>query len=479
MVPLALALGGVGGCAVNPATGESTFTGLMSHEDEVRIGRQEHPKIVKAFGGEYGSPDLRRYVDSIGQLLVRTAERRDLKFTFTVLNSDIVNAFATPGGYIYISRGLMALAGNEAELAAVLGHEIGHVAALHHAQRMGQDLLANILVTGLGVVVGGPAGDLGGLVAEGVLRSYSREHEYQADDLGIRYLARAGYDPKAMSGFLTRMRADAQLQARIHNESSDKVDQFNYLATHPAPIERVQRATTNAATAQVRNPMLATDVYLKKIDGIIYGDDPEQGFVRGRSFLHPKLRFRFDVPPGFRLFNSERSVSALGPRGTRIVFDRAPQPSDGPMRNYVTDVWARGARLLNVESLTINGMPAAVATTEARTSEGVRAARLIAIRVDLQTIYRFVFLAPPAEMTRYLVDFRRTSYSFRRLTPAEAAALKPLHIRTIRAAAGDTVRSLAARQPDGEFREERLRVLNGLGPNQEIVPGQMVKVVTE
>ena len=174
------------GCTTNPATGQPTFTGLMTTAEEIRIGREQHPQIVKAFGGEYGSPELRKYVASIGALLARTVERKDLSYTFTILNSNIVNAFAIPGGYVYVTRGLLALAGDEAELAGVLGHELGHLAALHHAQRAGQDLLAGILITGVSIAAGREIAQAGDILAQTVLRGFSREQESQADDLGIR-----------------------------------------------------------------------------------------------------------------------------------------------------------------------------------------------------------------------------------------------------------------------------------------------------
>ncbi len=202
------------GCAQNPATGGTAFTGGLSQDQEIRMGRENHPKIIKEFGGEYGTPDLKRYVDGIGQLLANTAERRDLKFTFTVLNSDIINAFATPGGYVYITRGLMALADNEAQLAGVLAHEIGHITALHHARRHGQSLLANIGLAAVGILGGQSAAQLGQIGAVSLLQGFSRENEYEADELGVRDLSRAGFDPTAMAGFLSKLRADSQLAAK-------------------------------------------------------------------------------------------------------------------------------------------------------------------------------------------------------------------------------------------------------------------------
>ncbi len=476
LVPL---LGAALGCTVNPATGENTFIGTMDSEDEIRIGRQQHPKILKAFGGEYGTPELRRYVASIGNLLSRTVERRNLKYTFTVLNSGIVNAFALPGGYVYISRGLLALAGNEGELAAVLAHELGHITALHHAQRSGQDLLANLLVTGLGIAAGRGASDVGGLLAQSVLRGNSREHERQSDQLGIRYMARAGYDPMTMANFLRRMRANSRLQAKRRGESPDKVDRFNYMATHPAPAERVQKAQAIARATPVANPMKATRIYLSKINGMLFGDDPEQGFVRGNSFAHPKLRFRFKVPKGFRLFNSSRSVVALGPAGARIIFDRASKPIDGPMRYYLSKIWARNLKLSNLDTITINGLKAATATSDLNTDKGWRDVRLVAIRIDLQTIYRFMFVTPPADTEKLALPLRRTTYSFRRLTASEASKLRPLRIKIVTVRRGDTVASMARRMSFSNFARERFEVLNGLRAGARLVAGQRVKLVAD
>lgn len=476
----AVILSSLSGCTVNPATGEQVFTGGMSASQELAIGRQQHPQIIKAFGGEYGTPEFRRYIDGIGQLLARTVERKNFKYKFTVLNSGIVNAFALPGGYIYISRGLLALAETEAEVAGVLAHELGHINALHHGRRQGQEMLAGLGVAIAGAAVGREVAELGSVVAQGALRSYSREHELESDTLALRYMARAGYDTGAMVEFLSKMRDDTRLEAKRLGKSPDKADEFNYLATHPAPIERVRRASAQAAQYRVRNPIVGRDVYLRKIAGMLYGDDPEQGFVRGRVFVHPKLRFRFEVPKGFTLFNSDRAVIAKGPNDATIVFDSARKPSDGPVRYYLTDVWVPRARLQNVETLTVNGMEAATAITNAGTRSGQRNVRLLAIRKNLHTIYRFLFLTHPRDTRRWSTDFRRTSHSFRILSKAEADRFKPLRVRTVRVKRGDTDASLARRMANGdEFALERFRVLNGLRGNKRLRAGQLVKIVSE
>lgn len=466
------------GCAKNPATGGTAFTGGLSQAQEIRMGRENHPKIIKEFGGEYGTPALKRYVDGIGQVLARTSERPDLKFTFTVLNSDIINAFATPGGYVYITRGLMALADNEAQLAGVLAHEIGHITALHHARRHGQSLLANIGLAAVGILGGRQVAQVGQLGAVTLLQSFSRENEYEADELGVRYLSRVGFDPVAMAGFLAKLRSDSRLRALQRGESPDKVDQFNYLATHPAPAARVQRAMALARQKNVKNPMTARDVYLSKLDGLLYGSDPKEGFIRGREFLHPNLRFAFSVPDGFNLMNSSKAVYAFGPNKSRIIFDRASKPVDGSMEYYVGRIWGGKMRLQNLETIRVNGLEAATATTQLKTSNGTFDARLTAYRIDTQTIYRMIFLTAGADTKRLSTGLRRTTYSFRRLTAAEASRLRPLVLRIITVQRGDTVQSLARRMPYSDYQLERFEVLNGISRNDRLRPGQKLKMVT-
>ncbi len=465
------------GCAKNPATGGTTFTGGLSQADEIQMGRQNHPKIIKEFGGEYGTPELKRYVDGIGQLLAKTSERSDLQFKFTVLNSDIINAFATPGGYVYITRGLMALADNEAQLAGVLAHEIGHITALHHARRHGQSLLANIGLAAVGILAPRQAAQVGQLGAVSLLQSFSRDNEYEADGLGVRYLSRAGFDPAAMAGFLAKLRADTRLTALRRGESPDTVDQFNYLATHPAPAARVKRATALARQTNVRNPMTAKDIYLSKLDGLLYGGDPTEGFIRGQDFLHPKLRFAFSVPTGFHLMNSSKAVHAFGPNKSRIIFDRASKPADGSMEYYLSRIWGGKMRLRGLETIRVNGLDAATATTQIRTSNGTFDARLTAYRIDTQTIYRMIFLTTGADTKGLATGLRRTTYSFRTLSPAEASRLRPLVLRIITARRGDTVESLARRLPYSDYKVERFEVLNGISRKDRLRPGQKLKLV--
>ena len=468
----------VSGCETAPATGRTIFTGGMSSEDEIALGAREHQKIVPEFGGAYDDPELTAYVDSIGSLLAKTSELPDLDFTFTVLDSPIVNAFALPGGYVYVTRGLLALAADEAELAGVLAHEVGHVTARHSAERYGQAVTASIVQGGLGILFGGQAANAAGAVGGLALRSYSRDQEFEADLLGIRYLTRAGYEPRAMATFLQHLQADSRLSAEMAGQPG-KADDFNIMQTHPRTADRVEAAIRQAGIKSVRDPMRPRDVYLRKIDGMVYGDSPDQGIVRGRSFLHGKLNFAFEVPEGFQLVNAPRAVAARGPNGSGIIFDQSKGAGDMAISSYLTQVWAKGVALNDVETISVNGMPAATGQIRQNTREGPRDIRLVAFRYDAQTIYRMLFVTSPESTAALVKPFRETTYSFRKLTPEEAAAIKPLRVRVHTVRAGETPRAIAARMPLEAYALQRFLVLNGLNENSGLKAGQKVKVISE
>jgi len=476
---LVTVLPGASGCTVNPATGESSFTGMMSESEEVRIGRQSHPQVLAEFGGAYEDPGLDRYIDSLGQLLAHASDRPNLQYHFTVLDSPIVNAFATPGGYVYITRGLLALANNESELAGVLAHEIGHVAARHAAERQSQAVLASLPGIFTGVVTGSDT--LAQAVNSGAaahLQSYSRDQEYQADLLGVRYLSRTNYDPLGMASFLGQLQANDRLDAEVMGKP-EMADQFSIMSTHPRTADRIQRAIQEAGGTQVSAPLVERDLYLSKIDGLRYGDEPEQGFIRDREFLHPILRFGFTVPPGFHMANSADAVIAQRADGAAILLSSTQKFTSPRMIDYLTDEWAPRLQMTDAETIDVNGMEAATGSGQLELKSGVRDVRLVAIRFDSDTIFRFLFLSKPEQTAALARDLQQTTYSFRRLSPAEAARLHPQSIRIVTVRAGDTVAKLAAKMPFPDFREQRFRVLNGLSPTDQVTPGQHVKLIVE
>lgn len=469
-----LSLLALAGCSVNPATGDRQFTAFMSPSQERQIGAQQDQEITKQFGGVYEDPEITEYVDGIGQRLAQYGERPELSYSFTVLDSDIVNAFALPGGYIYITRGLLAIGYDEAEIAGVIAHEIGHVTARHSAERYSQSVLAQLGGAVLGATVNGAlANQVYGLGANLYLQSYSRDQEYEADSLGVRYLSRAGYDPYAMADFLSGLRAHSRLQAAIAGDPS-AADRFSLFASHPRTDKRVLEAVRKAGGAAAPGQgTRARDRYLDAVDGMAYGGSRKQGFVRGRAFIHPDLRFRFEVPQGFNIINGQAQVSAVGRDDAALVFDMAPAGNARGPDAYLSRVWAQGARLSSLERITVNGMPAATAVTRRDGAE----LRLVAIQGDGGRMFRFVFRATPRVMDGLDAAFRKTTYSFERLSRSEAANYEPLRIDVVEVAEGETVESLARQLPFDDFRVERFRVLNGLNDGETLSPGQRVKVL--
>jgi predicted Zn-dependent protease len=374
----ALALPAACARVVNPATGQTEFT-AMSPEQELQIGKEQHPQILTQFGGAYADPELQAYVTRIGAQLQAVSELPELDFRFTVLNSEMINAFALPGGYVYITRGLLALADNEAELAGVMAHEIGHVTARHSAQRYSHGVMAQggltIGAILAGVLGGGAAADLvqqaGGVGAQAYLAGYSRDQEFQADELGVRYLARAGYDPTAMSSFLGKLERNDQLMRQLAGK--DGADPASsWFASHPRTPDRILRAAEQASAATPGAGRIGRDEYLAQIDGMIYGEDPSQGFVRGRTFAHPDLRFAFDVPPGYRIVNTPQAVIGQAPNSL-MKFDSARLPEGRDIGAYLARDWAKelGAGSLGeVARSQVNGMPAASAVAAGQLDDG-------------------------------------------------------------------------------------------------------------
>lgn len=465
-------------CSVNPATGGRDFTAFMSPQDELRVGREQHPKIMQEFGGAYDHARATAYVNAVGQKLARVSDLPNLQYTFTVLDSDVINAFALPGGYVYISRGLLALANTEAEIAGVLAHEIGHVTARHSAQRYSSSVVASLGTALLGAVAGSGAAQLGQQGAALYLQGYSRDQEFEADILGVRYLARAGYETGSMASFLASLESYSALEAKVSN-LPDPASRYNIMSTHPRTGDRVVAATKAAQATQVANPRIGNIDHLNAIDGIVFGDSDGQGFVRDRIFAHKILGFQFEVPKGFNLSNGTRQVVARGPDNALIVFDSDSKAPRGSMAAYLTRTWAPSAQLSGVETLNINGLDAASGAARISGNSGAMDVRLVAIRFSASQVYRFLFVTPPAVTQQLSEPLRRTTFSFRRLSDREKVRLKAWQVATPKAAPGTSVAKLSRGLPLPGPKEEWFRVLNGLRPGSEPFANQRVKLVVE
>ncbi|MBM3526158.1 MAG: peptidase M48, partial [Alphaproteobacteria bacterium] len=424
---------------------------------------------------------------SVGRRLAARSEMPDIEWHYTVLNSDVVNAFALPCGYVYITRGLLALAGSEAELAGVLGHETAHVTARHTAQRIarGNAAAAGATIVGVAVAVltgssvaAQAATQVAGAGAQTYLAGYSRDQEFQADELGVVYLSRASYDPLSMAQFLEKLQEDTRLTAELMGRP-ESADSFSIMQSHPRTPDRVRKAIEEAGeVGRVANPRVGRDEYLRVIDGMAWGGDPDNGFVKNNVFIHPSLRFKFAVPPGFRMFNSDTAVAALGPDNARIIFDRvgrSAERSAEPLMNAL-----RQSQFQNIEAITVDRLPAATGARVVQTRDGQRLdLRAVLIRGEPDTVWRFQFVTQPGVTERYGEAFRRTTYSFDQLTPQQAAAERPFRIRLVRVGPNDTQDSLARRMATTDLPLRRFQVINGLKPEDRPRAGQIVKIIGE
>ena len=451
----------------------------MSPEQENQVGAEEHEKILAQFG-LYENRAVQDYVSAVGAKVVADTERPDVQYKFFVLDSPVVNAFALPGGYIYISRGLLALANSEAELASVLGHEAGHITGRHSADRYSRGVVTSLGTSILSAAIGqtGVSQALG-IGSDLYLKSYSRSQENEADTLGIRYMARAGYDPKASTSFLTSLQRYSVLENRLQGREDEGV---SYFSTHPATDERVNK--TRAETAAVSGGTLNREGYLQKIDGIVYGDSARQGFTResenGSDFYHPGLGFTFHVPRGYQIANGPSEVVAVAKDGPIIIFDMAANPQGSDPFTYLTQGWMSGdVKLTEPERITVNGMNAAAAAFNGQVNGKPMTIRLVAIAYAPDRFARFQIAIPPGTGAGQMDDLKRTTYSFRGLSAVEKQQIRPYRIDIVTAGVNDTMAEMARQMPFADYREERFALLNDLLPGAQLQAGQRYKMVVK
>lgn len=452
---------------------------------DIAEAQQQHAELVQELGGAETGPRA-SYVEAVGRRigaytgLVNAGQA----LRFTTLNSAVENAFSVPGGYVYVTRQLMGLMDDESQLAFALGHETAHIAANHahiREQYSRRNNASGVLGQVLGAVLGNTV--FGSMVNQSTQQaarlrtlSFSREQEYQADILAMRYIMAAGYDPAGGPGILAALSRASALQARLQGRSNRQTPEW--ASTHPLSENRMQRALAAArGTGRLGTGIRNRDGYLAQIDGMYFDDDPAQGIIDGPTFTHPDLRIQFRVPPGYLMQNGTYAVTVSGSAGKAQFSGGA---YSGSLETYVLRVFqelTRGRAQQAVpppQRLTINGMPAALTTTRVNTSSGVIDVTVIAYQWDPRRVYHFTV------MTRggYGVGpFGSMINSLRRITPAEAATIRPKVIDVVTVRPGDTVQSLASRMAYRDFKLERFLTLNGLAANSSLAPGQRVKLV--
>lgn len=479
---LACSLLAFAAAATPVAVGGQTAIQSISPQDKAQ-GAKAHPALVAEFGGAMNGAQA-SYVESVGKTIAVQSGLGNARsdFTVTLLNSPVNNAFAIPGGYVYVTRQLVALMNNEAELAGVLGHEVGHVAARHAAKRQSASQ-RNAVVGVLGqLLLGGLLGDsaigqLGQrLVSQGsqlLTLRYSRTQETEADNLGIAYLKRAGYDPRAMSSVLESLARQNQLEAQL-NGTSNRTPAW--ASTHPDPASRVRAALGRAGSGAAGQTN--RDVFLTRIAGLTYDDDPKQGVVDGRRFTHPMLRLQFEAPNGFFMVNGTRSVSIDGQTG-KGEFTTAAYAGD--LQAYIANAFAaltgqNQQRIVPnaIQRTTVNGIPAAYASTRVQTSSGQVDVTVFAYEFARDQAYHFVTISQAGQASAFSPMFA----SLRRIGASDANAVRARRLEVVTVKAGDTVQSLAARMAYPSAQLERFIVLNGLAANARLAAGQKVKIVT-
>jgi predicted Zn-dependent protease len=472
------------GAAVLVPAAASSQLRYLSQRDVAEAQRQ-HPELVAEFGGAETGPRA-AYVEGVGRRVAAFSGIANSTgaYHFTTLNSAVDNAFAVPGGYVYITRQLMALMNDEAELAFVLGHETGHIAANHARARQSaaaRNTILGVLGAVLGAAIGGDG--FGSLISQSAQQyarlatlSFSRDQEYQADTLGMRYMIQAGYDPLGGSTMLAALNRSASLEARVQGRENRATPEW--AQTHPLSVNRTQRAQAEAQrTGRAGRGLRNREQFLAQLEGIYVDDDPAQGVIDGRSFTHPDLRFQFSVPVGYLMQNSTRTVSISGSAG-QAQFSAGR--FNGDLASYINQVVYQltGGRsriaMAPPRQTQINGIPAMYSIGRATTRSGAVDVSVMAYAWDRDTAYHFVMLTRPGAG---IGPFAPMVDSLRRITPNEAGAIRPRIIDVVTVAPGDTPQTLARRMAYRDFQLDRFLMLNGLAANSRLAPGQKVKLV--
>lgn len=470
-LPLALLLAGCGDggtLAQDPA---------ISDKDRA-YGAEAHAQLLAEFGGAYAGSQA-AYVRGVGDKIAAAAGVQD-QCTFTLVNSDVANAFAVPGCYIYVTRGLLAIVTSEAELASVLGHELGHVLGQHAQRQERRSIWRTLGVIAVSVTGSERLTRLASQAGQYFGLRYSRKQEYEADDLGIGYLEGAGYDVYAGADMLSALeRQDKFMKATRGRDGARSVPEW--ALSHPLTEHRIERAYDVAKATGIADDAQPehAERYLAAVDGLLYGDDPEQGFVIGRRFAHPIMRISFEAPAGFSLTNSPQAIRLSGPNGLAGEFGGGAMPG-GDLQAYAEALVAHvignaPAEPVGATATTINGVQAIVTQLRVAVRDGSVPLSIAVYDGGGGQAYHLLIVSPPADTDAAAVG--ALIRSFRRLSPQEAAALRPRFVRTVKVAPGDTAATLVTRVTD-PAPLALFELLNGRAADMPVAPGETVKIVS-
>ena len=455
------------GCARNPATGANQLM-LVSESQEIQMGQQYDKEVIASIG-LYPDPALQTYIQELGSRLAATSERPKLPWTFRVVDDPAVNAFALPGGFIYVTRGLLAHMNSEAELASVMGHEIGHVTARHTAAQMSKEQLL-----GLGLAVGSIASSTferyAGTASQALgllFLKFSRDNENQADQLGLRYSGRANYDPRKMADVM-------KLLDKITQQSGSRLPEW--MATHPNPGNRLQHINTMLAAMpqDFAGTIVNRDSYERRLDGIIFGMNPREGFFKGTDFFHPDLRFRISFPSGWSTFNGKEAVAAMSPQQDAVIELTMVKEgnADQAARAFLS---AEGMQAGTVTRGRVNGLTSSEAPFGATTQSG--AVRGVAVFVEYGGgVYRLLGYGPESRWPTYQGVAQRALYSFGQLTDQAILNVQPQHVDVLVLDRRTTIADLAQQRP-APVPAATLSLINQVEVTTPLEPGRLVKWV--
>ncbi len=468
-------------CASNPVTGRPDLV-FSSEKGEIERAQQVHPMLLQQFGGPYDDIRLQQYVNEVGQRAAKASHRPDLQYTFTVLDSQEINAFTTGGGFVYITRGIMSYLNSEAELSAVLGHEIGHITARHPVRRQTQSTLSGIGAAAVGIFTG--SGDIAGLAnyaGAALISGYGRDMELEADRLGAEYLAKMGQDPDHMIDVVRLLKNQEMFEVqRAREENREPRIYHGVFSTHPDNDQRLREVVKAAATieAQAESIDAGRERYLQAIQGLPVGTSRAQGVLKGNRFYHANLGFTLAFPSGWVVENSASRVTAVSPRKDSILQMQAIAPPPNTNPQQLLSRLLAGKNAAPGEAIEINGMQGYTTTVRSeRTEFGITPARYVVVyHNNLAYVFAGASKASsgtPAADPLFMSSIR----TFRRLRNNEYALAEPYKIRIIRADANTRIADLAKASPLTEYAAETLRLLNNLYPDKEPQPGQLLKIV--
>lgn len=464
----------ISGCAINPVTGKKEMM-FFSEEEEIALGKESDPEIVKMYG-LYENQQLQNFINQKGQEMARISHRPQLNYEFKILDSPIVNAFALPGGYIYFTRGILTHFNNEAEFAGVLGHEIGHVTARHSARQQTKATVAEILL--IGGMLASPAIEEFADVAMGGLQllflKFSRDSESQSDELGVQYSTAIGYDAHHMANFFNTLK---------NMQDGEGGGLPTFLSTHPDPADRYEKVNSLADIAQQGSQQAQylenRDTYLKMIEGMIYGEDPRQGYVENNNFYHPEMRFQFPIPLKWTTENSSSQVEMAPEDGKAYMILML---ADAGSPTAAADSTLKNFDLVQVErkSLTLNAMPVVAMVSEQVDPDTKEGIRVLSYFISYRNqIFAFHGLSALEDFDQQITYFNQTMRNFKVLNDPLKINKKPERISIRKVNHSATLQNLLidAKVPTEKFKEHSM--INGMSLDQQLMSGTLYKVIVK